>query len=67
MPASAYFQDGFPIYSSKAVRFKMGHQKVSVNSSTNISNGSAVDYNSESDDNFIWTYVSPEFPMAHVS
>ncbi|KAL0541948.1 hypothetical protein IC582_022029 [Cucumis melo] len=61
-PFLAYFQDGFPIYSSRAVRFKMGHQRVSVNSSTNISNDSAVDYDPESDD-FIWTYVSPEFPM----
>ena len=66
MSASAYFQDGFPIYSAKAVRFKMGHQKLSVNSSTSVSNGLAVDYSSASD-HFIWTYVSPEFPMAQVS
>ncbi|XP_023549638.1 F-box protein At4g00755-like isoform X1 [Cucurbita pepo subsp. pepo] len=62
-PFLAYFQDGFPIYSAKAVRFKMGHQKLSVNSSTSVSNGLAVDYSSASD-HFIWTYVSPEFPMA---
>lgn len=67
MSSSAYFQDGFPIYSSRAVRFKMGHLESTVNLSRNISNGSAVDYVDYSSESVIWTYISPEFPMAQVS
>ncbi|CAJ1816717.1 unnamed protein product [Sphenostylis stenocarpa] len=49
-PFQAYFQQGSPIYSANAVRFKMGHPKASLD---------AVD-----DELFVWTYTSPEFPMS---
>lgn len=48
----ARFQPGAPIYSAKSVRFKMGHPKASLD---------AVD-----DEQFVWTYTSPEFPMSQV-
>ncbi|PNY13005.1 cyclin-like protein/F-box protein [Trifolium pratense] len=49
-PFQAHFQMGSPIYSAKSVRFKMGHLKASLNDL--------------SDEMFVWTYTSPEFPMA---
>ncbi|KAL5060077.1 hypothetical protein RYX36_031681 [Vicia faba] len=42
---------GSPIYSAKSVRFKMGHLKASLDDLT---------------DAFVWTYTSPEFPMAQL-
>lgn len=55
---SAYFQYGFPIYSAKALRFRLGHPKL-------------LDENNMTDDlgdeKFIWTYTSPEYPMIQVS
>ncbi|KAL5069505.1 hypothetical protein RYX36_020392 [Vicia faba] len=48
-PFQAHFQMGSPIYSAKSVRFKMGHIKASLDDLT---------------DAFVWTYTSPEFPMA---
>lgn len=62
-PFQAYFQYGFPTYSAKAVRFKMGHCK-----SQDVKNGMSSSYAScdasTEDDKFMWTYTSPEFPMA---
>lgn len=49
-PFQAHFQMGSPIYSAQSVRFKMGHQKASLDSLA--------------DEMFVWTYTSPEFPMA---
>ncbi|KAB1671445.1 hypothetical protein [Gossypium barbadense] len=56
-PFQAYFQYGFPIYSSKAVRFRMGHKLQSEMTDSLTSS------NKWADDEFIWTYTSPEFPM----
>lgn len=58
---SAYFQYGFPIYSSKAVRFKMGYAKCVKELHPEVTD------NSVTVDNFIWTYTSPEFPVVQVS
>lgn len=56
-PFQAYFQGGQPIYSAKAVRFRMGRQKSPIN----VPIGELYkDY----EDKFIWTYTSQEFPMA---
>ncbi|XP_019413765.1 PREDICTED: F-box protein At4g00755-like [Lupinus angustifolius] len=49
-PFQADFQLGSPIYSAKSVRFKMGHPITSLDPSA--------------DEKFVWTYTSPEFPMA---
>ncbi|KAJ9164151.1 hypothetical protein P3X46_023758 [Hevea brasiliensis] len=62
-PFQAYFQYGFPIYSSKAVRFRLGHHKFPLQLENNVTVNSAFNHNSM-DDKFIWTYTSPEFPMA---
>ncbi|KAK9291392.1 hypothetical protein L1049_019339 [Liquidambar formosana] len=62
-PFQAYFQFGHPIYSAKAVRFQMGHSKYLVEIESGIIDESAAGHIS-SDDKFIWTYTSPEFPMA---
>ncbi|PPD76404.1 hypothetical protein GOBAR_DD26677 [Gossypium barbadense] len=48
---------GFPIYSSKDVRFRMGHKLQSEMTDSSTSS------NKSADDEFIWTYTSPEFPM----
>ncbi|KAF5464181.1 hypothetical protein F2P56_014275 [Juglans regia] len=63
-PFKAYFQRGEPIYSAKAVRFRMGHPK----GPTDVGNDLLGDLSPGSaDDKFIWTYTSQEFPMAQES
>ncbi|XAR65871.1 hypothetical protein NMG60_11011860 [Bertholletia excelsa] len=62
-PFQVYFEFGFPIYSAKAVRFRMGHHKFPVEIESDAIEESAIGYQSREDD-FIWTYTSPEFPMA---
>lgn len=61
---SAIFQIGNPIYSSKAVRFRMGHPKfpLTVRSMSELVSGFADDI-----DNYVWTYISPKFPMVQVN
>ncbi|KAJ8900181.1 hypothetical protein K2173_024821 [Erythroxylum novogranatense] len=57
-PFQAYFQPGRPIYSAKAVRFRMGHAKVPLPDTID------EPLHCCPDDKFLWTYTSPEFPMA---
>ncbi|XP_058008347.1 F-box protein At4g00755 isoform X2 [Hevea brasiliensis] len=57
-PFQAFFQWGSPIYSAKSVRFRMGHPKAPVDDPM----GEPCD--NFADDNFVWTYTSPEFAMA---
>ncbi|KAM7273097.1 hypothetical protein ACFE04_027761 [Oxalis oulophora] len=65
-PFQAYFQYGFPIYSSRAVRFRMGQLKIPSELDDGYPDKSA-DGHEWADDNVIWTYTSPEFPMAQES
>ncbi|KAL2550347.1 F-box protein [Forsythia ovata] len=62
-PYQAYFQYGFPIYSCKAVRFLVGHQKVPLEVQSDELD-EFRDIQQFSDDKYVWTYASPEFPMA---
>lgn len=62
---SAYFQHEFPIYSAKAVRFRMGHPKFFEELSDMLD--ICASCHIPADDEFIWTYTSPEFPMTQVS
>ncbi|XP_021613321.1 F-box protein At4g00755 isoform X2 [Manihot esculenta] len=57
-PFQAFFQRGSPIYSSKSVRFRMGHTKAPEDEFTGEPSDNCAN------DNFIWTYTSPEFAMA---
>ncbi|XP_076945349.1 F-box protein At4g00755-like [Bidens hawaiensis] len=57
-PFQALFQFDFPIYSSRFVRFRMGHPK-----SCNDLNYDFVDAQECADDKFIWTYTSQMFPV----
>nr|XP_023898815.1 F-box protein At4g00755-like [Quercus suber]POE52788.1 f-box protein [Quercus suber] len=59
-PFEAFFQPGSPIYSAKSVRFRMGHPK----SPNDLGCHLPGDPLPSADDTFIWTYTSPEFPMA---
>ncbi|KAG8095721.1 hypothetical protein GUJ93_ZPchr0013g36067 [Zizania palustris] len=61
-PFKAYFQPGFPIYSSRAVRFWMGHSKLPHGSESFVTD---EDENlmAIADEKYVWTYISPEFPM----
>ncbi|PKI35790.1 hypothetical protein CRG98_043825 [Punica granatum] len=61
-PFQAYFQFGFPIYSAKAVRFRMGHPKSPMEMDSEAFDKSQTGSES-ADGNFVWTYTSPEFPM----
>lgn len=56
-PFEAYFQPGNPIYSAKTVRFRMGHSLFPLETSTGIDGGVSAD------DNYEWSYISPEFQM----
>ncbi|WKA07129.1 hypothetical protein VitviT2T_024991 [Vitis vinifera] len=62
-PFQAYFQFGHPIYSAKAVRFRMGHQMYPMERGGDAANDPAAGFDSL-EDQYIWTYTSPEFPMA---
>ncbi|KAG4952538.1 hypothetical protein JHK82_045434 [Glycine max] len=64
-PFQAYFQHGFPIYSAKAVRFRMGHSKHPMELESPVDNMAANHV--LGNNQFIWTYTSPEFPMLQVS
>lgn len=55
----AYFQYGLPIYSAKAVRFRIGHLR-------DLGETEADDFGGSTADRFVWTYTSPEFPMVQV-
>lgn len=68
-PFEAYFQYGSPIYSAKAVRFRMGHCVSNQNQNPSATDNRLSPQISKhtqdySDEKFVWTYVSPEFPMA---
>ncbi|XP_058179998.1 uncharacterized protein LOC131298532 [Rhododendron vialii] len=53
----------FPIYSAKAVRFRMRHPRSPIGIGSD--SGDEFDAGNESTDSpFIWTYTSLEFPMA---
>ncbi|OVA14163.1 hypothetical protein BVC80_1787g266 [Macleaya cordata] len=60
-PFQAFFQYGFPIYSAKAVRFKMGHFKA-PEMERDLMDEFEAGHRSV-DDYIVWTYVSPDFPM----
>ncbi|KAH7839804.1 hypothetical protein Vadar_009102 [Vaccinium darrowii] len=62
-PFQAYFRHDLPIYSAKAVRFRTGHPRLPIG----VGSDSRDEFEAghESTDNaFIWTYTSPQFPMA---
>uniref|UniRef100_A0ACD5V8U2 Uncharacterized protein n=1 Tax=Avena sativa TaxID=4498 RepID=A0ACD5V8U2_AVESA len=61
-PFLAFFQYGEPIYSSKRVRFRMGHYKLPRGSESFVTH---EDENKmiNADKKYMWTYTSPEFPM----
>lgn len=58
-PFQALFQLDLPIYSSKFVRFRMGHPK-----SWNEIDHDFMEAQECADDKFIWTYTSRMFPVA---
>ncbi|XP_010540272.1 PREDICTED: F-box protein At4g00755 [Tarenaya hassleriana] len=60
-PFRAYFQRGSPIYSANYVRFRMGHYKPSSDNWKTEPAHSAIE------SNYVWTYISQEFPMAQES
>jgi hypothetical protein len=64
MPAT--FQHGHPIYSSKAVRIRLGHSKLDPGRETFVSDEDE-NLTAIADENYMWTYTSPEFPMLQVS
>lgn len=61
---AAFFQYGHPIYSAKRVRFRLGHSKL------NLSELDPFTGEEESlftrDTNYVWSYISPEYPMSQV-
>lgn len=65
-PFQAYFQFGFPIYSAKAVRFRLGHVKPAYEIENDMKDESTAALRFIRD-NVVWTYTSPSFPMAQES
>ncbi|XP_068635861.1 F-box protein At4g00755-like isoform X2 [Aristolochia californica] len=62
-PFKALFQDGHPIYSAEAVRFRLGFSKKTVYSLSHSEEEVVAAERFDDDDGYIWTYVSPRFPM----
>lgn len=62
---SAYFQHGLPIYSAKAVRFRMGYPKNPKELKSAVAGNPNVKQMLRGK-RFVWTYTSPGFPMAQV-
>lgn len=65
---AAYFQNDHPIYSAKRVRFRMGYSKLDLSElETKIM---FITGEEEilltRDENYVWTYTSPEYPMSQV-
>lgn len=56
---------GNPIYSARGVRFKLGYPKVPLSEDEVLSELMPDDRSA--DTNYIWTYISPEFPMMQVN
>ncbi|AES80055.1 cyclin-like F-box protein [Medicago truncatula] len=63
-PFQAHFQMGSPIYSAKSVRFKMGHLKASLDDLAGETIPKKRDNLADESEKYVWTYTSPEFPMA---
>ncbi|GKB75156.1 hypothetical protein Tco_0936568 [Tanacetum coccineum] len=58
-PFKAFFQMHFPVYSSRFVRFRMGHPKSWIEMDQNfMRTQECADYK------FVWTYTSEMFPVA---
>ncbi|XP_043697024.1 F-box protein At4g00755-like [Telopea speciosissima] len=62
-PFQAFFQSGYPIYSAKAVQFRTGYLKEPLEAGSDHMDEPSASRRYVKD-NFISTYVSPEFPMA---
>ncbi|XP_062192543.1 F-box protein At4g00755-like [Phragmites australis] len=60
-PFKAFFQHDHPIYSAQYVRFRMGCPKSPLQPEDLVSDENEGQLTA--DDNYIWTYTSPEFPM----
>lgn len=61
-PYQATYHEGNPVYSSRFVRFRMGHPK-----SFSDVDRDFVDLQEDADDKFVWTYTSQTFPMPHLN
>ncbi|XP_042511170.1 F-box protein At4g00755-like [Macadamia integrifolia] len=62
-PFKAFFQFGYPIYSAKAVRFRIGYLKAPLEAGSDRMDESSAGHR-YIEDTFISAYVSPEFPMS---
>ena len=62
----AFFQTGNPIYASKAVRIRLGHSKLPPGEESFVTDENE-NRKATADENYVWTYTSPEFPMLPVS
>jgi len=60
---AAFFQPNSPIYSAKAVRFRMG-RRISPDDGEGDVTGEGLP---PTEGQFVWTYTSPEFPMLQVN
>ncbi|XP_019249991.1 PREDICTED: F-box protein At4g00755-like isoform X5 [Nicotiana attenuata] len=58
-----HFKLGFPLYSIKAVRFRVGYPNIKIDVQSDDGHESAAAQGSLLD-KIAWTYTSPEFPMA---
>ncbi|KAJ8450184.1 hypothetical protein Cgig2_033378 [Carnegiea gigantea] len=59
-PFQAFFQPHSPIYSAKAVRFRMGRRISPHDGEGDVTDGEGPP---PTEGQFVWTYTSPEFPM----
>ncbi|KAK9749325.1 hypothetical protein RND81_02G118000 [Saponaria officinalis] len=63
-PFQAFFQASSPIYSAKAVRFRMGYRVLPDDEEEEVDFSNGHGGSSFAGEQFVWTYTSEEFPMS---
>lgn len=62
-PFQAHFQNGSPIYSSEAVRFRFGYSRVAKPKWSGLFECFVDSPRTAHMDEYVWTYISPTFQM----
>jgi len=64
---SAYFQDGSPIYSAEAIRFRVGYPRYNRTLESAIAHCITSSNMVVDETQFVWSYTSPHYQMFQVS
>ncbi|KEH17200.1 F-box plant-like protein [Medicago truncatula] len=62
-PEETYFQDGSPIYSAEAIRFRIGYPRYNRTLESAIAHSIASSNMVVDETQFLWIYISPNYQM----